>query len=171
MKSPEKSILFLFSLMFSFFGFAQEGDITKTIDALTLEWDKTARQMQNYKGLSAFCQEKVFRDNAVRLLNDIHHYDSVLFSIVTEKYDTDGNSEAKKTLDDIEKLESEYTTREFLIFLRRECTTVNNIEMNKSSEFYEQDTKKLEKEAKKYVLGITAQIDLIDEHVHHLNGL
>lgn len=29
----------------------------------------------------------------------------------------------------------------------------------------------LEKELKKYVKEITRQIDLVDEHVHHLKGL
>jgi hypothetical protein len=171
MKTSKVVLVLIFLSVFSHIGNAQDENITEKIDALTIEWDKTALQIETYEGLKEFCQEKVFRDKAIRLLDDIHHYDSLLFSIVKEKYDTDGNSEAKKTLDDIVELESEYTPRNFLTFLRTECITVNDIELNKSSDRYNHDTKKLEKEANKYVLGITAQIDLIDEHVHHLNGL
>jgi len=172
MKLLQTLFVFTFLILINFNAFSQEeDDIVKIIDDLTLEWDELALKMENYEGLRDFCHEKVFRDNSVRLLDQIHHYDSVLYKIVREKYDDHGNKEAKKTLDDIEELESAYTTREFLVFLRKECVTINDIEMNKAAGSYQKDTNKLEKEAQKFLTEITEQIDLVDEHVHHLGEM
>lgn len=172
----KKSILFAVCMsVMTLLAFAQEEgeDIVKIIDDLTLEWDEGAEQLRTYESLKEYCRIKPYRDRTIKLLNQIHHYDTVLYMIVTEKFDANKDPEAEATLKDIDKLEIEYTTASFKKFLHKECNTVNEIENNvpASSAQYGREVKALEKELKKFVDAITAQIDLIDEHVHHLEGL
>lgn len=152
----------------------QTEDIVKIIDDLTLQWDKEAVKLETYEGLKDYCQIKPYRDNTIKLLNAIHHYDTSLYMIVKAKYDTIQNEEAKATLADVVTVETIYTTPAFLKFLHRECATLNGIENNlakKGGKEYKTEVKKLEKELFQYVEGITKRIDLIDEHVHHLKDL
>ncbi|MEQ8241338.1 MAG: hypothetical protein RIA69_19140 [Cyclobacteriaceae bacterium] len=170
------SLLFLgFTLLVSAQSRDESKDIVAHIDELTKIWDAEAKNLATYEGLEKYCQEKAYRDNIVATLEHIHHYDSVLYDIVTRKYDTNKDKEAKATLEDIKLLEVEYATLSFLKFLRKECGGYNFIESNLTSpdykKEYKKEVKRLENEQKKYVKAITKQIDLIDEHVHHLKGL
>ncbi len=146
-------------------------DIVKVIDDLTIKWDNQALELKTYKGLQVYCSTKPYRDKTVRLLDKIHHYDTLLYGIVSRKYKDGKDSEASATLDDIKKLESDYTTKNFKAFIHRECNGVNEIERNfgrQGGSQYEKEVKKLEKELSKYVESITNRIDIIDEHIHHL---
>lgn len=155
----------------SFCAFAQEENIVKIIDDLTLEWDEAAVKLETYEGLSQYCRDRAYRDNTIALLNQIHHYDSSLYNIVTEKYATSEDAEAKATLEDIEKLELNYATKRFLSFLRKECMSFNDNERNKNIDGYDEMVSEIESEMVTYVEAITLQIDIIDEHAHHLKGL
>ncbi len=160
-------------LAFSFhFISAQETKIAKTIDALTVKWDKNAITLESYSGLGQFCGESAYRNEIIELLDEIHHYDTLLYGIVNRKFDANEDKEAKATIDDISTLESEYTTQAFKKFIHQECNTYNDIEKNlgkKKGKEYEKEVKKLEKELIKYVEEVTKRIDLIDEHMHHLH--
>lgn len=149
----------------------EEEDIVAIVDDLTLQWDTSAEKLETYDGLRDYCRVKAYRDNTILLLNQIHHYDSTLYNIVRTKFEASEDEEARATLDDILTLESEYTTREFLKFLRQECMAYNDNERNKNIEGYEGQVKALEAELAKYVKSITRQIDIVDEHIHHLKGL
>lgn len=146
-------------------------EIVKIIDDLTIAWDTEAVKLETYKGLGDFCSNSFYRKKIIQMLDDIHHYDTLLYGIVTRKYNTDKDKEAKATIDDIETLEVDYTTKSFRRFIHKECNTYNEIENNlgraKGPE-YEKEVKALEDELKKYVVEVTKQIDIIDEHVHHL---
>ncbi|NQZ76596.1 MAG: hypothetical protein HRT61_10885 [Ekhidna sp.] len=150
----------------------QEAEVVKAVDNLRINWDNEAEKLQNYEGLGSFCSESSYRKEIIGMLDDIHHYDTLLYGIVTRKFSSSKDPEAKATLDDIEELESDYTTKSFKRFIHKECNSYNEIEMNlgreKGSE-YKKEVATLEKELKKYVMEITKQIDLIDEHVHHLH--
>ena len=150
-------------------------DIVAHIDELNKIWAAETENLETYEGLERYCQEKSYRDNVVATLEHIHHYDSVLYEIVTRKYDTNEDKEAKATLEDIKLLEVKYATLSFLKFLRKECGGYNFIESNLTSpdykKEYKKEVKRLEKAQKKYVKAITKQINVIDEHVHHLKGL
>lgn len=149
-------------------------NIAEIIDELTVKWDAEAASMQTYDGLANYCQNRVYRVQMVKLLNKIHHYDTVLYQTVKAKFDASSDPEAKATLDDIEHVEVKYTTKNFLDFLHVECNKFNDVEKNygkKGGAKYEKETAALEKEAGKYISVITQRIDLIDEHVHHLDGL
>ncbi|MEP2026879.1 MAG: hypothetical protein ABJH98_08840 [Reichenbachiella sp.] len=149
-------------------------NITNIIDELTAKWDGEAVKLGKYDGLAEYCQNRSYRVEMVRLLNKIHHYDTVLYQTVKAKFDENSDQEAKATLADIEHVEEKYTTKNFLDFLHKECNKFNDVEKNygkKGGNKYIKETQSLEKEAGKYIEVITQRIDLIDEHVHHLTGL
>lgn len=149
-------------------------NITSIIDDLTGKWDAEAIKLGKYEGLGEYCTNRSYRVEMVRLLNKIHHYDTVLYQTVKAKFDENSDAEAKATLSDIEHVEEKYTTKNFLDFLHKECNQFNDVEKNygkKGGSKYEKETASLEKEAGKYIQVITQRIDLIDEHVHHLSGL
>lgn len=164
-------IAFFTGLLFS--AIAQETDknIVEIIDDLTVRWDNSAKKLESHGGLTDYCRDKSYRDNTLNLLKLIHHYDSSLYTVVTRKYEANQDKEARATLDDIETLERDYTTQAFIQFLRDECISYNDAERNKTMGSYEKEVKAIEKELKQYVDAVTRQIDIIDEHVHHLHGL
>jgi len=172
-KSALASLLFM-SVIFA--SIAQEDDqgVVATFDELTVDWDNEEIKLKTYEGLHDYCKVQSYRAKIIGLLKDIHHYDSALYEIVQAKYSSNNDSEAKATLNDIAKLESEYTTRAFLNFGHKECRTFNNIEQhysNKEDKGFRKEVKALEKELVKYVDMVTKQIDIIDEHIHHLKDL
>ncbi|WP_425391539.1 hypothetical protein [Ekhidna sp.] len=168
------SILLSIAMLFALNAYCQvnEAEVVKAVDDLTISWDNEAKKLQTYEGLGSFCGESAYRKKIIGMLDEIHHYDTLLYGIVTRKFEANQDPEAKATLDDIETLESEYTTKSFRRFIHQECNTYNDIEKNlgraKGPE-YKKEVKVLEDELKKYVVEITKQIDLIDEHVHHLH--
>lgn len=170
------TIKYLFILLFTAVlmkSFAQksDGDIVEIIDDLTTQWDEEADELETYEGLQRYCRDRAYRDNTILLLNTIHHYDSTLYKAVTDKYAKNKDKEAKATLDDIEKLELDYATKRFLTFLRSECMSFNDNENNKNIDGYEEMVEEIEAEMVGYVDAITKQIDVVDEHVHHLKHL
>jgi hypothetical protein len=166
----------LFVLLISHTGQAQERkeDVSKIIDDLTIKWDKEAVNLEQYEGLKQYCEDRSYRVSMVRLLNKIHHYDTVLYNTVKSKHLNDNDPEAKATLEDIDHVEVKYTTKNFLDFLYKECNKFNDVEENygaKGGKKYEKQTATLEAEAAKYIITITKRIDLIDEHARHLVDL
>jgi len=163
------------SLFFCLNAFSQrksEVDIVAIIDDLTVRWDETAIKMKNYQGIQEFCLTEDFRANTLDLLDNIHHWDTTLYFTVQEKFDTNQDKEAAATLRDIEKLETEYSTENFKQFITDECSALKVIQENFDKEAvkqYEKDIRKFEKELVKYLNSITYRIDIIDEHIHHLD--
>lgn len=172
-----KTLSLLLFIIVSFSISAQQSTDQNTaqkIDDLATSWDEEARELRKYKGLKKYCSTKFYRDKMINLLDDIHHYDTLLYGIVTRKFQIDQDEEAKETLVDIEKLEMDYTTRNFKAFIHRECNGVNTIERTygrKGGGVYSREVKKLERELRRYVESITLRIDVINDHVHHLKLL
>ena len=73
------------------------------INDLTLQWDLEADNMNDYEGLSKFCQDEKYRLEVINLLQDIHHYDSVLYDRLTKAARFNSTHEIKKTIAEIEK--------------------------------------------------------------------
>ncbi len=171
MKSPA---IFVVRILISFKGISQNVEgITTTIDELTKKWDAEAKVYKTYEGMRDVCKSQPHRAKTMSLVKEIHHYDSLLFKTVSAKYDQNEDEEAKQTLRDIKKLESDYTTKSFLEFIHEECSSFNTIEKNygrAKGKTYEKEIAKMEKVLEKYVNEITYQIDIIDEHIHHLQG-
>ena len=169
-----KPILIVALLLVSFMSVSQdEGkDIVSIIDDLTVKWDKQAVELSKYNGMKYYCTAEVYREKTIGLLDKIHHYDTLLYGIVSEKYENIKDKEAKATLKEILTVETDYTTPNFKDFLQLECDRFAEIEetydKSSGSDYYK-EIEKLEKELSKYIESITVRIDLIDEHIHHLN--
>jgi hypothetical protein len=166
------SFVFLFFLL-TFSSIGQENtSIVSIIDDLTVRWDETAIRLKDYQGIQNFCANNASFGETIQLLDDIHHWDTTLYFTVQEKYADTNDEEAQATLRDIETLETDYTTENFKNFILAECEEIKAIESrfpNETIKEYEKDVKSFEKELKKYLTTITKRIDIIDEHVHHLN--
>lgn len=150
----------------------QEANIVTIIDDLRYRWDAEAISLKNYQGIQEFCLTEDYRQKTIELLDAIHHWDTSLYFIVKNKYDQSQDREAAATLEDIEKLESEYSTENFKHYITNECGELKIIRESfdqATIRQYEKDIKKFEKELVKYINSITYRIDIIDEHIHHLN--
>ncbi len=165
----------MFVVLLALEGYGQSNEnISDKVDALTVKWDAEANILKTYNGMRDMCKNRQHRSETVDLIKEIHHYDSMLYKVVKDKFDTNKDGEAKATLSDIKKLEEDYTTAGFLDFIHKECNTFNTIEHNfgrYGGKPYEKEKAKMEKELTKYMEEITLQIDVIDEHIHHLDGL
>ncbi len=151
--------------------FAQdETDILIAVDDLRYEWDDQAVNLETFEGIEKYCHEKKYQKEITDLLNSIHHHDTLLYNIVSEKYNQTEELQVKEALDDILTVESEYTTPNFLQFLADECVKVKKIEKDqrKKSGAADSERKRLERELFRYIETVTERIDLIDENVHHL---
>lgn len=149
-------------------------DIIFIVDELRTAWDIEALKMESYEGMKEYCHSKTYRKDVLDLLHQIHHYDTTLYFTVTEKYDANADAAAKETLDDIMTLETKYTNRNFVAFLKKECDKVIHIEKNlakKDSGGFDKDIAALEEELIEYIDAVTLRVDLVDEHIHHLKEL
>lgn len=165
-----KIALFL-SFLFVSTHLLSQRSIVNVIDDLTVRWDEAAIKMKSYQGIQEFCLQSGYQGRTIDLLDEIHHWDTTLYFIVQEKFDLNDDDEAKATLEDIEKLETEYSTINFKGFIQKECDQLKVIEESFDAQTvkkYEKDIRQFEKELIKYVNTITYRIDIIDEHVHHL---
>ena len=99
----------LFTISFcliSFITFSQDEDIVKVIDDLTIKWDKQAAALEKYSGMKYYCTSDIYREKTIGLLDKIHHYDTVLYNIVNEKYK-----------DVVLRLENEWELKNWLLFI------------------------------------------------------
>ncbi|WP_436516587.1 hypothetical protein [Ekhidna sp. To15] len=167
-----KKLIYFTLVILSYSTFSQQSpNIVKVIDALTVQWDETAIALKDYQGIQNFCTSETNRKKTIKLLDQIHHWDTTLYFTVQSKYEGTQDAEAEATLKDIEKLETEYSTQNFKTFILDECTMLKEIDDSfdkQTVKQYEKEIKKFEKELVKYLNSITYRIDIIDEHIHHL---
>jgi len=162
----------LLLLAFGCLTMAHAQSVTAKMDELTAKWDTEAEKLSTYAGLSQFCTSAAYRNDVISTLKGIHHYDSMVYDIISKKAKYgNASDEIKKTLKDIEKVQTEYSMKSFLVFLSEECKARSEIEKNAKQTGEDKDAEVyvLETELAKYVKHITKQIDLIDDHIHHLN--
>lgn len=156
----------------------QQRSLEKEFDQLVVEWEKLSDELKTYSGLETYCTNDQYKANVVNMLSLIHHYDSLVLDIITDpsemaKLDA---KEQKKTKDEIEKFESEYSTTAFIIKLKDECKFRKEIERNKEeskNDFgmnsYDGQILVLETDLQKYVKHIDSRLEHIDDHVHKLH--
>ncbi|MEQ8906557.1 hypothetical protein [Ekhidna sp.] len=165
---------FLFLLSISLFG--QEERLDEKIDEITYDWDLEADKLSTYAGLQELCSDEAYRVQILKLLDQIHHYDTVLYGILVKLSRTSDDREIKKTLKDIKKFEEEYDTQSFVHFMNEECKAMRDIERHAEEtandvgiNSYSGQVYILETELYKYVKHVTARVDKIRLHVHHLS--
>lgn len=150
--------------------------VVAVFDDLVTRWDLLASDLGSYEGLNRYCTEKEYQDNVISILEDIHHYDSVLYDAIARKARFSNNSEMKKTLKQIEEFETEFKGPSFMKKLHDECVGRREIEKSRSEtkndigmNSYDGQVMVLEADLHKYVIHITKLMDHIKDHVHHLN--
>lgn len=158
---------------------AQENDsptLGTAIDDLTFSWDLEADNLNSYDGLSKFCVDVDYRLEVIELLNEIHHYDSVLYDRLVKASRFNHDKEIEKTLKEIAKFEDKYSMKSFIHFLHEECNYRNDIEKNAKEakndigeNSYDGQIYIVETELNKYIKHVTKRVDHIREHVHHLH--
>lgn len=153
-----------------------QASLTKIIDDITFSWDIKADELNDYGGFSQFCLDADYRNEVLTLLRDIHHYDSVLYDRLSKAARFSHNHELKKTIQDIEEFEDEYSMRNLVKFLKDECALRKDIEHEADAlkneigyESYDGKIYLIETQLNKFMKHITKRVDKIRDHVHHLN--
>ena len=180
-KQLRKLMNILFTSVFVFLSVlsaAQETEqrLDEKIDEITYKWDLEADKLSTYAGLDQLCSDENYRLEIFSLLDDIHHYDTVLYGVLLKISRTSNDKEVKKTLKDIKKFEDEYDTKEFVHFMNQECKAMRDIERDSEKtsndvgiNSYSGQVYLLETELYKYVTHVTNRVDKIRSHVHHLS--
>jgi len=170
--------IFLTTLLFiGGIAIAQEDErLDDKIDEITYQWDLEADKLSSYEGLAQLCTDESYRTEILSLLNEIHHYDSVLYDVLLKLSRTSSDKEIKQTLKDIKKFEETYDTQSFISFMSDECKAMREIESHSEEtandvgiNSYSGQVYLLETELFKYVKHVTARVDKIRLHVHHLS--
>ncbi len=154
----------------------QSSTIGQEIDEITFNWDIEAKNLNDYDGLTQFCKDVDYRTNIISLLNQIHHYDSVLYDRLVKAQRFNHDKEIEKTLKEISKFEDKYSMKSFIHFLHEECVAQKDIEKNSidskndfGTNSYEGQIYIVETELNKFIKHITKRVDHVREHVHHLH--
>ena len=150
--------------------------LSTLMDELTYSWDSEAELLESYGGLAQFCRNKNYRDNIMGLLNDIHHYDSLLYDKVLVLAEEKNDGWIFKLIDDIESFEDGYSMRGFMAFLETECKERKFIERHEdelrsevASESYDGQVILLERMLATYIHHITHRVDKIRKHMHKVH--
>lgn len=153
-----------------------EQSVGKAIDDLTFRWDNESIPLNSYEGLMKFCSDAEYRNDIIKLLNDIHHYDSVLYQRLVKASHYSHDKEIEKTLEEIKSFEKEYSMKKFLHFLSEECHDEKDIEKHAEElkndigmNSYDGQIYIIETELNKYIKHITKRMDNIRDHVDHLH--
>ncbi|MFK7952489.1 MAG: hypothetical protein AB8B73_06555 [Ekhidna sp.] len=169
----------LLTILFCLQSFTQEPEerIDEKVDQITYDWDLEADKLATYKGLGSICTDEEYRTKILGLMSDIHHYDTILYGILTKMSKRSKDKEIKKSLKDIARFEEKYNPKNFALFMRQECNAFKDIESHADDlrnevgqNSYSGQVYILETELYKYVKHVTASVDRIRQHVHHLSN-
>jgi hypothetical protein len=162
--------------------FSQEQQVEEKIeehyDEMTESWLFVSEELKSYEGLQRFCTNKEFRYSTIDLIKEIHHYDSLIFSLITELslYNEISDKDYKTMLKSLEKFEGKYTIKDFIDHLRDSCLERVEIEKNQdelekdyANESYDGRRLVLMTDIEKYLNHIDKRILDIDEHLHLIN--
>ncbi len=154
----------------------EEENLTEKFDDVSYRWDLIAEMLEEYSGLNAYCKVDSFRIEVISVLNDIHHYDTLIYRRLVQLSYYENNHEIKKTLEQIKQFEKEFSAAKFIHHLNAECKDSREIEHNKKNtlgnigdESYSGQILNVQNAAYRYIHHITKLVDHIRDHVHHLH--
>ncbi|MFY0690040.1 MAG: hypothetical protein JXQ90_22905 [Cyclobacteriaceae bacterium] len=156
---------------------AQESvSVGRTLDQLTFTWDNEAISLSTYEGLRKFCQDETYRVDVIQLLNEIHHYDSILYQRALVAKTKSSDREIVKLIHEIESFEEEYSSKKFIHFLHQECNAQKSLEKDSDNlkrdigqDSYDSQVYLIEVEIQRYVKHVTKRVDSIKKHINHLH--
>ena len=167
--------ILVFTATMGFGQIEEDRRLDDIIDDITYAWDLESSNLRTYKGLLRICHSQSYKDSIVSLLNDIHHYDTILYDVLTKLARTTHDREVKQTLKEIKRFEEEYNTNNFIHFMHGECEASDLLEKDYeelkngvAENSYSGQVRVLETELYKYVKNVTGRVDQIRYHVHHI---
>ena len=152
--------------------------IEEEYDHLTAQWLEVSGELKTYSGLTTFCKNTEYSTYTVKILETLHHYDSLVLDIMeNDAISQDVNhKELKKTSKDIAKFETEYGIKAFIGFLKESCNTRKDLEKNKKElmkdsgmYYYDGQLLVLETQLRKFLLHIDKRVVSIDDHLHMIH--
>ena len=172
-------ILFVLTACLLSFGSFAQTDSTSLlahIDEVTTKWNEISTDMSKYRGLQEYCRNRNYKAVVLETLNNIHHYDTVIYNVLVKKKRFSDNKEIEHALKDIKKFETKYHPKKLVSFLHEECKFRRDIEKDKKeskssfgSDSYDGQITILETELGKYVKHVTKLVAHINKHSHHLH--
>lgn len=174
----KKYITLIVLVFFSLSGFAQYDEaIEDDFDLLTEEWLERSSDLSGYTGISSYCRSAEFRKSVNDLIIEVHHYDSLILDKMNDpvaSLSMDFKEQAK-TYKDIFKLESEYSTKNFIQHMKETCEFRREIERDKKrlqggvgTDSYDAQILVLETETQRYLKHIDKLVSKVDDHLHFL---
>lgn len=150
-------------------------NIIERFDKISYQWDILAKELVQYSGLSNYCLETSYKNNVLILLEEIHHIDSLVYQELQALAIDQNNHEIRKTIKQVEELESAYGLREFADFLSAECQerkkiekSRNDLKANLGQESYDGQQQLIESIMNRYINHVTYLVDHIRKHLHEL---
>ena len=177
MKSRILILNLILTAFFIDFANAQEEEtLSEAIDRISFHWDTEALVLETYDGLTKFCKDTEYRTSIIDLMNEIHHYDSVLYQKAKIAQTRSSDHEIDKLIKDLESIEGKYSFKNFIHFLKIECDGQKALEKNSldlktamGEESFDGQKYVIEVEMQRYVKHLTKKVDLVRKHVHHLH--
>jgi len=157
---------------------AQTNDVLEAEYASTKnQWLTESALLSQYEGVNEYCKDPDYRASVDDILNEMHHLDSLIMQRVNDPtlaLSMD-YKEQKKTLKDISKLETEYSTQDFVEQMRSTCKFRNEIEDEAEllknglgADSYDARVLVLETEIQRYLAHIDKLAVKIEDHLHYL---
>ena len=155
---------------------AEGHEVVKELDRIDSTWHVIADKLGTYAGLSKYCTEAEYKKKVNTLLDEVHHYDTLLYQILIRKAELEGDGKTlKRTIKEVEKVETKYKPKSFARKLKDDCKGRNYIEKYKKKlkrdvqmESYDGQALVIDNDIHAYIKRITHLLDLIDKHAHHL---
>ena len=153
-----------------------EAQVLKEFDLMVFHWEESSQMLDNYEGLKKYCFDREFKKETIDLLDQMHHYDSLLYKILLQKMQEGGGGrELRVTIHEIEKFETKYKPKKFLAKLNDDCKGEHYLERHKKDleretgmEAYDGQALVIGNDAATYIHHINRLLDLIEKHAHHL---
>ena len=152
-----------------------EHQVLVEFEGIIEDWEITAKSLGTYRGLSKYCEDQIYKDSIDGLLGAIHHYDSLLYSVLKEKSLYNSSHELSVTIKEIDALETKFKPANFHKHLKDDCRGKREIEKNEKKirndlniDSYDGQSLILDTDIHQYIHRITHLVELIDKHALHL---
>ena len=148
-------------------------EVEQNYAMLTEEWLKISYQLKSYEGLSAYCNSPENKKYATYVMSTLHHYDSVLLSLMDDPGLSLDRRGYKKTVKEIEGFETRYSVKRTNEVLSESCVERRSLERNKAELVkdigiysYDGQVLNLETMLQRYLHHIDKKVVVIEEHLH-----
>lgn len=150
-------------------------EAVRLFDKVAIEWLELSDELGTYAGLGEYCKNKEYKNYVMDVLDELHHYDTLIYQVLSEKALERSNHELKVTLHEIEKVEDVFKPRNFKRKLNEDCKLRRSLERSYDDikndigmESYDGKNLILENDIYTYMHKISHLVKLIEKHIHHI---